>query len=104
MIRRVQTKSRKTNQFNLMLMNQIVLLTASAWIGTRPPRGIEVLGLAVALAQQDRLQLVSQITLPGLHLHIIFGVRACPLPLAVYILQATAVGLRLLARVLPFNS
>src|SRR5437667_9025610 len=40
----------------------------------------------------------------ALNLHIIFGVRACPIPRAGHILQAQAVGLRLLARVLPFNS
>src|SRR3989454_3470547 len=86
-----------------MLMNRIALLTAPAWIGTRPPRGVEILGLAVVFAQEDRLQLVRKIPLSGLHLHIIFGVRARPLPLAGHILQAKAVGLRLLARVLPLD-
>src|SRR5438094_2318355 len=87
-----------------MHMNHLALLTAPARVGTRPPGGVEVLGLAVVLAQEDRLQLVRQITIPGLYLHIIFRVGARPLPLAGYILQAKAVGLRLLARVLPFNS
>src|SRR5438309_4504966 len=86
-----------------MLMNRLALLTAPPWIGTRPPRWIEVRRLAVVLAQKHRLQLVRQIPITGLHLHIIFRVRACPFPLAGYILQAKAVGLRLLARVLPFN-
>src|SRR5207245_5242872 len=104
LIRRAQTKSRKTNQFDLMLMNRLALLTAPAWIGTRPPGGVEVLGLAVVLAQEDRLQRVRKIPLSGLHLHIIFGVWACPLPLAGHILQPKAVGPRLLARVLPFSS
>src|SRR5439155_16858221 len=87
-----------------MHMNHLALLTAPARVGTQPPGGVEVLGLAVVLAQEDRLQLVRQITIPGLYLHIIFRVGARPLPLAGYILQAKAVGLRLLARVLPFNS
>src|SRR5439155_1176555 len=86
-----------------MHMNHLALLTAPARVGTRPPGGVEVLGLAVVLAQEDRLQLVRQITIPGLHLHIIFRVGARRLPLAGYILQAKAVGLRLLARVLPMG-